>query len=94
VALIFSIYTVFYYCILALKPFLTITRLALFAFTSFVLKKSKHNERGITFQPDWFTTSNAFMNTKTFKTSLLGLQPETVQQSNLEFGGGDSGGIF
>jgi hypothetical protein len=41
----------------------------------------------ITFQPDRFT-SKAFMNAEALIASLAWLKPETVQESNMEFGGG------
>ncbi|MGO4819128.1 hypothetical protein [Flavobacterium sp. W22_SRS_FP1] len=99
-ALIFSIYSIrFYYAVLSIEGFLTIAGLVLFAFTYFAIKKLKNNTTGITFKPDRFTNANAFINAEALIVSQLGLQPETVQESNLEFGGGDfsgggSGGEF
>lgn len=99
-ALAFSVYTIrFYYVILPIETALTIGGLILFTFTYFAIKKLKYNETGITFKPDRFTNANAFINTEALITSQLGLKPETVQESNMEFGGGDfsgggSGGSF
>ncbi|MFQ3174393.1 MAG: hypothetical protein ACI8W0_001512 [Flavobacterium sp.] len=99
-ALAFSIYAIrFYYAVLPIETFLTIAGLLLFAFTYFAIKKLKNNTAGITFRPDRFTNTDAFTNTEALIASQLGLQPETVQQSNMEFSGGDfsgggSGGEF
>lgn len=99
-ALAFSIYTIrFYYAVLPLETFLTIAGLVLFAFTYFAIKKLKHKETGITFCPDSFTNVNALMDAEALIASQLGLKPETIQKSNMEFGGGDfsgggSGGEF
>jgi hypothetical protein len=99
-ALVFSIYTIrFYYAVLLLETFLTIAGVVLFAFTYFAIKKLKNNATGITFRPDRFTNTNAFSNAEALIASQLGLQPEIVQESNMDFGGGEfsgggSGGEF
>ncbi|WP_369765054.1 hypothetical protein [Flavobacterium sp. WC2429] len=93
VALCFSFYTIrFYYAILPIEIVLTIGGLVLFAFTYFSIKKLKNNTTGITFQPDRFSTKNAFMNAEALITSQLGLKPEINQESNIEFGGGGFSG--
>jgi hypothetical protein len=99
-AMAFSIYSVrYYYAVLPIETFLTIAGLLLFAFTFFAIKKLKHNKTGITFRPDRFTNANAFMNAEALIASQLGLKPETIQESDMEFGGGGfsgggSGGEF
>lgn len=92
-AMAFSIYSIrFYYAVLPIETFLTIAGLLLFAFTYFAINKLKHKETGITFRPDRFTNSNAFMNAETLIASQLGLKPETVQESDMKFGGGGFSG--
>lgn len=99
-ALAFSIYSIrFYYAVLSIETFLTIAGLVLFAWTYFSIKKLKDKETGITFRPDLFTNANASINAEALIVSQLGLQPETVRESNMEFGGGGfsgggSGGEF
>lgn len=99
-ALGFSIYTIrFYYAILPIEIALTLGGVLLFAFTYFVIKKLENKETGLTFKPDRFTKTNAFLNAEILIASQLGLKPETTTESNIEFGGGDfsgggSGGSF
>jgi hypothetical protein len=99
-ALAFSIYSIrFYYAVLSLETLLTIAGILLFAFSYFAIKKLKNNATGITFQPSRFTNAKAFLNAEALIASQLGLQPETVQESLMEFGGGEfsgggSGGKF
>lgn len=92
-AMAFSIYSIrFYYAVLPIETFLTIAGLLLFAFTYFAINKLKYKETGITFRPDRFTNSNAFVNAETLIASQLGLKPETVQESDMKFGGGSFSG--
>lgn len=92
-AMAFSIYSIrFYYAVLPIETFLTIAGLLLFAFTYFAINKLKHKVTGITFRPDRFTNSNAFVNAETLIASQLGLKPETVQESDMKFGGGSFSG--
>lgn len=99
-ALAFSIYTIrYYYAVLPLETFLTIAGLVLFAFTYYAIKRLKNNATGITFRPDRFTNAKAFTNAEALISSQLGVKPGTIQESNMEFGGGDfsgggSGGEF
>jgi hypothetical protein len=99
-ALAFSVYSIrFYYAVLSLETFLTIAGLVLFAFTYFTIKKLKNNTKGVTFQPDRFTNTKAFSDAEALIASQLDLQPETIRESPMEFGGGNfsgggSGGKF
>lgn len=99
-AMTFSIYSIrFYYAILPIETFLTIAGLLLFACTYFAMKKLKNKATGITFRLDRFTKANAFMNSEALIASQLGLKPETILESDMEFGGGGfsgggSGGEF
>jgi hypothetical protein len=99
-AMAFSVYSIrFYYAVLSLETFLTIAGILLFTFTYFAIKKLKKNAMGVSFRPSRFTNAKAFINAEALIASQLGLQAETVQESNLEFGGGDfsgggSGGEF
>jgi hypothetical protein len=99
-ALGFSIYTIhFYYPVLSLEIIFTIGGVLLFVFTYFTIKKLKNKETGITFKPNRFTKTNAYLNAEILISSQLGLKPETTTESNMEFGGGGfsgggSGGEF
>ncbi len=99
-AMAFSIYSIrYYYAVLPIETFLTIAGLLLFAFTYFSIKKLKNNETGITFRADRFTNAKAFRNAEALIASQLGLKPEAVPVSDMEFGGGGfsgggSGGEF
>lgn len=96
----FSIYTIrFYYAVLPIEIVLTTGGLLLFSFTYFAIKKLKNKETGVTFKPNRFTKTNAFLNAEILISSQLGLKPETTTESNMEFGGGGfsgggSGGEF
>jgi uncharacterized membrane-anchored protein len=101
-ALCFAFFTFrMYHHVLPPEVALTIGGLAVFAFTYFTIKKTKHKETGITFKADRFTDPNAFSNLQTLVvTSQFGLKPEAkVEESPMEFGGGGfsgggSGGEF
>jgi hypothetical protein len=94
-ALCFSIFTIrTYHHVLPPEVTLTIGGLLLFAFTYFSIKKTKHNETGITFKADRFTDTTAFANLQTLVvSSQFGLKPEAkVEESPMEFGGGGFSG--
>ncbi|WP_281225769.1 hypothetical protein [Flavobacterium aquiphilum] len=94
-ALCFSVFTYkAYHHILPPEMGLTIGGLVLFAFTYFAIKKTKHNETGITFKPDRFNNPNAFANLQVLvAASQFGLKPEVkVEESPMEFGGGGFSG--
>ncbi|NRT15823.1 hypothetical protein HNP99_002183 [Flavobacterium sp. 28A] len=100
-SLCFSVFTIrYYYSVLPVEIALTIGGAVLFATTLFTILKLKNKETGITFQPDRFTKTNAFLNADILITSQIGgLKPEVTTQSPMEFGGGDfsgggSGGSF
>jgi multisubunit Na+/H+ antiporter MnhF subunit len=101
-ALCFAFFTFrTYHHVLPPEVALTIGGLAVFAFTYFTIKKTKHKETGITFKADRFTNPNAFANLQTLVVaSQFGLKPEAkVEESPMEFGGGGfsgggSGGEF
>jgi hypothetical protein len=101
-ALCFAFFTFrMYHHVLPPEVALTIGGLAVFAFTYFTIKKTKHKETGITFKTDRFTNPNAFANLQTLVVaSQFGLKPEAkVEESPMEFGGGGfsgggSGGEF
>ncbi|MEZ7499524.1 hypothetical protein QO200_12335 [Flavobacterium sp. Arc3] len=89
----FSIYTIrFYYAVLPIEIVLTTGGLLLFAFTYFAIKKLKNKETEVTFKPNRFTKTNAFLNAEILISSQLGLKPETTTESNMEFGGGGFSG--
>jgi hypothetical protein len=90
-----------YHHVLPPEVALTIGGLIVFVFTYFAIKKTKHNESGITFKADRFTNPNSFANLQVLVTaSQFGIKPEaTVAESPMEFGGGGfsgggSGGEF
>jgi len=94
-SLCFSIFTYrAYHHILPPEVGLTIGGLVLFSFTYFAIKKTKHNETGITFKPDRFANPNAFANLQVLViTSQFGLKPEAkVEKSPMELGGGGFSG--
>jgi hypothetical protein len=95
-ALCFAFFTIrMYHHVLPPEVALTIGGLVLFAFTYFAIKKTKHNETGITFKADRFTNPNAFANLQTLVVaSQFGIKPEAkVEESPMKFGdGGFSGG--
>nr|WP_315257519.1 hypothetical protein [uncultured Flavobacterium sp.] len=94
-ALCFSFFTFrMYHHVLPPEVALTIGGLVLFAFTYFAIKKTKHNETGITFKADRFTDTTAFANLQTLVTaSQFGLKPEVkAEDSPMEFGGGGFSG--
>jgi hypothetical protein len=101
-ALCFAFFTFrMYHHVLPPEVALTIGGLAVFAFTYFAIKKTKHNETGITFKADRFTNPNAFANLQTLVVaSQFGIKPEVkVEESPMKFGGGGfsgggSGGEF
>jgi cell division protein FtsW (lipid II flippase) len=98
--LCFSVCTIlFYYPILSIEIILPIDGILLFAFTYLTIRRLKNKETGVTFKPDRFTKTNAFLNPETLISSQLGMQPQTITESQMEFGGGDfsgdgSGGKF
>jgi hypothetical protein len=77
----------FYYPILSIEIVLTISGILLFAFTYFAIRGLKNTETGVTFNPDHFTKKNAFLNAETLISSQLGMQPQTITESQMEFGG-------
>jgi hypothetical protein len=83
-----------YHHVLPPEVALTIGGLIVFAFTYFAIKKTKHNETGITFKVDRFTNPNAFANLQTLVVaSQFGIKPEAeVEESPMEFGGGGFSG--
>jgi len=94
-SLCFSIFTYkAYHHVLPPEAALTIGGLLLFAFTYFAIKKTKHNETGITFKPDRFADPNAFANLQVLvAASQFGLKPEVKpEESPMEFGGGGFSG--
>jgi hypothetical protein len=94
-ALFFSFFTFkMYHHVLPPEVTVTIGGLVLFAFTCFAIKKTKHNETGITFKADRFTDSDAYLNLQTLVVaSQLGIKPETkIEESPIKFGGGDYSG--
>ncbi|WP_264563949.1 hypothetical protein [Flavobacterium sp. N3904] len=95
-SLCFAFFTIrIYHHILPPEIALTIGGVATFAFTYFAIKRTKHNETGITFKADRFTNPNAFANLQTLVVaSQFGLKPEVkVDESPMKFGdGGFSGG--
>ncbi|MBC5842416.1 hypothetical protein H8R23_13445 [Flavobacterium sp. F-380] len=97
----FSVYSIrFYYSIVPIEIVLTIGGAILFTITLFTIRKLKNKETGITFQPDRFTETNAFLTAEILVTSQIGsIKPELTTESPIEFGGGDfsgggSGGSF
>ena len=97
----FSVYSIrFYYSIVPIEIVLTVGGAILFAITLFTIRKLKNKETGITFQPDRFTETNAFLTAEILVTSQIGsIKPELTIESPIEFGGGDfsgggSGGSF
>ena len=100
-SLFFSVYTIrFYYSVIPIEFALSIGGAVLFAITLLAIKKLKNNQTGITFQPDRFTKTNAFLNAEILiSTQMGGLKPTVTTESPMEFGGGDfsgggSGGSF
>lgn len=94
-ALGFSFFTFrMYHHVLPPEAALTIGGLVLFAFTYFAIKKTKHNETGITFKADRFTDPNAFANIQVLvSASQFGIKPEAkIEESPMEFGGGGFSG--
>lgn len=94
-ALCFTLFTVrMYHHVLPPEVALTIGGLVVFAFTYFAIKKTKHNETGITFKADRFSNPNALANLQTLVVaSQFGLKPEAkVEESPMEFGGGGFSG--
>jgi hypothetical protein len=94
-ALCFAFFTFrMYHHVLPPEVALTIGGLIVFAFTYFSIKRTKHNETGITFKADRFTNPNAFANLQTLVVaSQFGLKPEAkVDESPMEFGGGGFSG--
>ncbi|WP_348797382.1 hypothetical protein [Flavobacterium adhaerens] len=83
-----------YYHVLPAEFALTLGGLALFAFTYVAIKKTKHNETGITFKADKLTDPNAFANLQVLVTATqFGLKPEVpVEDSPIKFGGGGFSG--
>jgi hypothetical protein len=84
---------------LSIEIILPVDGILLFAFTYLTIRRLKNKETGVTFKPDRFTKTNAFLNPEILLSSQLGLKPETTTESNIEFGGGDfsgdgSGGEF
>ena len=100
-SLFFLVYTIrFYYSVIPIEFALSIGGAVLFAITLLAIKKLKKNQTGITFQPDRFTKTNAFLNAEILiSTQMGGLKPTVTTESPMEFGGGDfsgggSGGSF
>lgn len=101
-SLCFSFFTFrVYYHVLPPEVALTIGGIVVFAFTYFAIKKTKHNETGITFKEDRFANPNAFANLQTLVVaSQFGIKQEVkVEESPMKFGdggfsGGGSGGEF
>ncbi|WP_281239495.1 hypothetical protein [Flavobacterium praedii] len=94
-ALCFAFFTFrMYHNVLPPEVALTIGGLLVFAFTYFVIKRTKHNETGLTFKVDRFTNPNAFANVQALVVaSQFGLKPEAkVEESPMEFGGGGFSG--
>jgi hypothetical protein len=94
-ALCFAFFTFrMYHHVLPPEVALTIGGLIVFAFTYFAIKRTKHNETGLTFKVDRFTNPNAFANLQTLVVaSQFGLKPEAkVDESPMEFGGGGFSG--
>ncbi|OUL61002.1 hypothetical protein [Flavobacterium sp. AJR] len=101
-AFCFSIFTFrTYHHVLPVEVALTFGGLLLFAFTYFVIRKIRDNEKGITFKPDRIDSSNSLLNAEALIiASTFNLKPEMKpEESPMEFGGGDfsgggSGGSF
>lgn len=93
-SLCFSVYTIrFYYSVMPIEVALTIGGAVLFAIALLAIKKLKDKETGITFQADRFTETNAFLNAEILLASQIGgLKPEIINESPMEFGGGDFSG--
>ena len=94
-ALCFAFFTFrMYHHVLPPEVALTIGGLIVFAFTYFAIKKTKHNETGITFKADRFANPNAFANLQALVVaSQFGIEPEAkVEESPMEFGGGGFSG--
>jgi hypothetical protein len=94
-ALCFAFFTFrMYHHVLPPEVALTIGGLIVFAFTYFAIKRTKHNETGLTFKVDRFTNPNAFANVQALVVaSQFGLKPEAkVEESPMEFGGGGFSG--
>lgn len=92
--LFFSIYTIrFYYAIMPIEIALTLGGAILFTLTFITIKKLKNKETGITFQPDRFTTTTAFLQAEILIASQMGgLKPEVSPESPMGFGGGGFSG--
>ena len=92
--LFFSIYTIrFYYAIMPIEIALTLGGAILFTLTFITIKKLKNKETGITFQPDRFTTTTAFLHAEILIASQMGgLKPEVSPESPIDFGGGGFSG--
>jgi hypothetical protein len=98
----FSIFTFrTYHHVLPVEVTLTFGGLLLFAFTYFVIRKTRDNEKGITFKADRFDNSNSLLNAEALIiASTFNIKPEIKpEESPMEFGGGDfsgggSGGSF
>ncbi|TDE07247.1 hypothetical protein [Flavobacterium sandaracinum] len=92
--LCFSVYTIrFYYAIMPIEIALTIWGALIFALTLIAIKKLKNKETGITFQPDRFTKTNAFLNAEILIASQMGgIKPEVTIESPMDFGGGGFSG--
>lgn len=94
-ALCFSVFTYkAYHHVMPPEVGLTIGGLVLFAFTYFAIKKTKHNETGITFKEDRFSNPSTFANLQVvMAASQFGLKPEAkVEESPMKFGGGGFSG--
>jgi hypothetical protein len=95
IALCFSFFSFrMYHHVLPPEVALTLGGLAVFAFTYFAIKKTKHNETGITFKEDRFANPNSFNNLQALVVaSQFGFKPEAkVEESPMEFGGGGFSG--
>ncbi|KFF17117.1 hypothetical protein [Flavobacterium hydatis] len=98
----FSIFTFrTYHHVLPAEVALTFGGLLLFAFTYFAIRKTRDNEKGITFKPDRIDNTNSLLNAEVLIiASTFNLKPEIkAEESPMEFGGGDfsgggSGGSF
>lgn len=94
-ALCFAFFTFrMYHHVLPPEVALTIGGLIVFAFTYFAIKRTKHNETGLTFKVDRFTNPNTFANVQALVVaSQFGIKPEAkVEESPMEFGGGGFSG--
>jgi hypothetical protein len=95
IALCFSFFSFrMYHHVLPPEVALTVGGLAVFVFTYFAIKKTKHNETGITSKEDRFANPNSFNNLQALVVaSQFGLKPEAkVEESPMEFGGGGFSG--